>query len=100
MQHLSEKGIEWLQSFGHVDADAHFGALMPSAITTITWVVAIAVHGMYESPWFDGFLFGMSLVESSFPTDTGGQCPFVWIENLPTFVKYVIKFGEEHGKEQ
>ena len=53
---------------------------------------------MYESPWFDGFLFGMSLVESSFPTDTGGNDPFVWIEKPSTFVKYVIKFVEEHGK--
>ena len=53
---------------------------------------------MYESPWFDGFLFGMSLVESSFPTDTGGNDPFVWIEKPSTFVKYVIKFMEEYVK--
>ena len=53
---------------------------------------------MYESPWFDGFLFGMSLVESNFPTDTGGKDPFVWIPKPSTFVKYVIKFVEEYVK--
>ena len=59
---------------------------------------AIAVHGMYESPWFNGFLFRMSLVESSFPTDTGCKDPFVWIAKLSTFVKYLIKFVEGHVK--
>ena len=59
---------------------------------------AIAVHGMYESPWFNGFLFRMSLVESSFPTDTGCKDPFVWIAKLSTFVKYLIKFVEGHMK--
>src|SRR5258705_2495164 len=59
---------------------------------------AIAVHGMYESLWFDGFLFGMSLVESSFPTDTGGKDPFMWIAKPSTFVKYEIKFVEENVK--
>jgi len=59
---------------------------------------AIAVHSMYESPWFGGFLLGMSHVESSFPTDTGDKDPFVWIAKTSTFVKYVIKFVEEHVK--
>jgi len=59
---------------------------------------AIAVHGMYESLWFNGFLSGMSLLESSLPTDTGGNDPFVWIEKPSTFVKYVIRFVEEHVK--
>src|SRR6202011_370810 len=49
---------------------------------------AIAVHGMYESLWFNEFLFGMSLVKSSFPTDTGGNDPFVWIEKFSTFVTW------------
>jgi len=59
---------------------------------------AIAVHGMYESPWFNGFLFRMLLVESSFPTDTGCKDPFVWIAKPSTFVKYLIKFVEGHVK--
>ena len=46
---------------------------------------------MYESIWFDGFLFGMSLVESSFPTDTGGKDSFMWMEKPSTFVKYVLR---------
>ena len=48
---------------------------------------AIAVHGMYKSPWFNGFLFRMSHVESSFPTVTGCKDPFVWITKPFAFVQ-------------
>jgi hypothetical protein len=68
------------------------------SLTGYLGVWATAVHGMYKSIWFDGFLFWMSLVESSFPTDTGGKDPFMWIAKPSTFVKYVIKFVEENVK--
>jgi hypothetical protein len=38
-------------------------------------------------------------VESSFPIDTGGKDPVVWIAKPSTSVKYMIKFVEECEKQ-